>query len=306
MVNLRKYSSWNDTQITRHVLRDIWHLNARKRIIVICIKVNNNWVFARNDVVLPHNALGIPNDVFARSTFLKFCCLLLVVSWSNGVSQKEQTDTVYFLGAMDKVCNLIQFALGIMYFAKHLTILRLFKESVKPVEVAVKFICINTLSILWVLIDTKEEVDGNKVFITIESPAVKSHTVAVVIATEVHLVNIAHCLDVTYHQLRQLIFGAISHTKDFVKHFFLVLLNLCQFFGNNCIGDHILHFRRFLRYLEIVKLFFVRIHISFFIGLFLLLLFVFLGSSYPQRLWCDYFPVSTIVWSNTTDDPLFL
>lgn len=29
----------------------------------------------------------------------------------------------------------------------------------------------------------------------------------------------------------------------------------------------------------------------FFLRLFLLILFVFLGSSYPQRLWCDYFPV---------------
>ena len=30
------------------------------------------------------------------------------------------------------------------------------------------------------------------------------------------------------------------------------------------------------------------------------------GASFPQRLWCDYFPVSPFVWANTTDNPLFL
>ena len=51
---------------------------------------------------------------------------------------------------------------------------------------------------------------------------------------------------------------------------------------------------------------FVVIHQSYISFFSCLLQFVFLGSSYPQRLWCDYYPVSPLIRAYTTDNTLFL
>ena len=92
---------------------------------------------------------------------------------------------------------MIQFAFGIVYFTKYFTVLRLFEESVKPVEMSIKFIGRNALPVFRVLIDTKEKINGNKILIAIETPAIKCNSIAVILAAKVHLVNITHCLNVT-------------------------------------------------------------------------------------------------------------
>lgn len=75
--------------------------------------------------------------------------------------------------------------------------------------------------------------------ITIVAPAIKSNTVAIVITTNVHLVNITHSLDITNYQLCQLILWTVSHTEDFIKYLFFVLFHLGQLFCNYGVGNDI-------------------------------------------------------------------
>ena len=123
VVNLGKNRAGNDAKVTRHTLRYIRHLNARQRAVVVGIKVNYNRVFTRNDIILTHHTFGIPNDIFTLSAFFQFCRFLFVVGGSYGICQKKQPDTVNFLCTVYEIGNLIQFAFGVMNFAKYLAVL---------------------------------------------------------------------------------------------------------------------------------------------------------------------------------------
>ena len=159
VVNLRKNRTRDDAQVAVDVLRDVGHLDALQRVIIVSVKVNHDRVFARQDIVLTHHALGIPDDIFTGGPVVQLSIVLVISRWSNGIGEQEQTHTVNLISAVYQVCDLIQITLDIINLAEHCAIDRLFVETHQPVEMAVKLGSRYLFARVGIDIDRQEQVN---------------------------------------------------------------------------------------------------------------------------------------------------
>ena len=58
-----------------------------------------------------------------------------------------------------------------------------------------------TLSFFCALINAQKKIYRNEILVSIKSPTIKCDPIAIIIAANIHLINIAHRLDITDNQL---------------------------------------------------------------------------------------------------------
>ena len=138
MVNLRKHHTWNNTEITHNMVRHVWHLDTWQCAIVITFEINNDRLSTRYDIILLHNALGIPDIELAGCTIRNLYVIFFITDRCNCIGKDKQSDSVYLVCTMNKISYLIEVTLSIIHkFAQHCTTYRLIVKALQPVELAV-------------------------------------------------------------------------------------------------------------------------------------------------------------------------